>query len=225
MKEHGFPAEAPPIFEPQFRETPHANNQFCTLFFERVKDKNILRRDYQALQPRWRPGHANMKVPEVMKYNFLITAVALLALVGCKTAPFSKKSEDPPVELLDNKADTATPALEPGLTPAVARRFKDVPLPSGLHEDTERTFVYDSRATKVARMVYSSKDSLRSLARFYIKQAPEDGWKLESTTQVDDSVSLLFRKAGLRLNVDISRQGLGRSNRLILLYLPENDGS
>ncbi|MCF6286922.1 MAG: hypothetical protein L3K26_17295 [Candidatus Hydrogenedentes bacterium] len=160
----------------------------------------------------------------MMKFSIFIAGITILSLAGCETTPF-KRSDDPPVELLNDKGEATAPVAEPGLTPAMARRFKDVPLPSGLREDTEQTFVFDSKATQVARMVYYTKDSLRDLAQFFIKRAPEEGWKVVSTTQVDDSVNLLFAKTGRRMDVNINRQGVGRSNRLVILYLPEADGS
>lgn len=159
-----------------------------------------------------------------MIYRILAVGVFTLLIAGCETTPF-KKTDNPPVELLDSKPGEAPTVAAPGLIPAMSRRFKDVPLPQGLREDTDRSFVYDSKSTQVARMVYYSKDSLGELARFYISHAPEQGWKLVSTTQVDKSVSLLFTKAGRRLDVSASRQGVGRSNQLVILYLPEDNAS
>ena len=165
-----------------------------------------------------------MKVPNPMKYCALAAATLMLVLTGCETTPFQKKS-DPPVELLDDKGASDAPAAAPGLAPALSRRFKEVPIPQGLREDQDRTFVYDSKSTQVARMVYYTKDSLADLARFYHKYAPEQGWTLVSTTQVDQSVSLLFTKPGRRLDVSASRQGVGRNNKLVILYLPEEGGA
>ena len=125
------------------------------------------------------------------------------------------------MELLDDKDGTSASVSTPGLIPSASQRFKEVPLPMNLREDTERTFVYDSKNTQVARMVYYSKDSLRDLAQFYIRQTKDSGWKLISTTQVDESVTLLFNKPGRRMDVNVSRQGVGRSNQLVILYLPE----
>lgn len=159
-----------------------------------------------------------------MKYVAVAMALGLLTMTGCQTSPF-QKSDDPPVELLDDKTSGEIQIREPGLIPAMARRFRDVPLPQGLREDTDRSFVYDSKSTQVARMVYFTKDSLSDLAQFYIRQAPNEGWKLVSTTQVDKSVNLLFSKPGRRLDVKASRQGVGRSNQLVILYLPEDGAS
>ena len=129
------------------------------------------------------------------------------------------------MELLDDSASPGTTISAPGLIPSTSQRFKEVPLPMNLREDTERTFVYDSKSTQVARMVYYSKDSLRDLAQFYIRQTKDSGWKLISTTQVDESVALQFTKPGRRMDVNIRRQGVGRSNQLVILYLPDEGTS
>lgn len=159
-----------------------------------------------------------------MKIYVLMASIVTLGLAGCETTPF-QRSDDPPVELLDDKNGSASSTIEPGLIPAAARRFKDLPLPQGLKEDMERSFVYDSKSSQVARMVYYTKNSLADLAQFYIKEAPEEGWKLVSTTQVEDSVNLLFSKLGRRLDINVNRQGVGRSNKLVLLYLPDESAS
>jgi hypothetical protein len=158
-----------------------------------------------------------------MKYTAFFLGTFALVLMGCETTPFQKKDDKPPVELLDDNGGGAPTIADPGLAPALARRFKEVPIPQGLNEDQETTFVYDSKSTQVARMVYYTKDSLADLARFYLKYAPEEGWKQVSTTQVDQSVSLLFTKPGRRLDIQASRQGVGRSNKLVILYLPEEN--
>jgi hypothetical protein len=164
----------------------------------------------------------------MMKYNIPCALIAALSLIGCETTPFQRSDDPPPVELLDDSGEKGPESVEPGqpgLAPALARRFKDVPLPQELREDTDRTFVYDSKSTQVARMVYYSKNSLADLAQFYIKYAPEEGWKLISTTQADQSVNLLFGKTGRRLDVSARRLGVGRSNQLVILYLPEDSSS
>jgi hypothetical protein len=64
---------------------------------------------------------------------------------------------------------------------------------------------------------------VNELAQFYITNAPLDNWTLVSTTQSEDSVLLFFTKSGKRLNVESRRVGVGRSNELILNYLPAEE--
>lgn len=163
------------------------------------------------------------------KMNTKITSVWILAasmlIGGCESMPFQGDA-DPPVKLLsDSEKGSYTPPAEPvmGIPASSHKRFNEIPLPDNLREDTQRTFVYDSRTVKIGKMVYYSKNSVNELAQFYITNAPLDNWTLVSTTQSDDSVLLFFVKPGKRLNVESIRGGVGRSNELILNYLPAED--
>lgn len=159
-----------------------------------------------------------------IKYMMVVLA-ALLA--GCETTPF-QSSEEPPVKLLsETEKGSYTPpaATTAGLVPSPHKRFNEIPLPDGLREDTVRTFVYDSRSVKIGKMVYYSKNTVNELAQFYITNAPLDNWTLVSTTQSEDSVLLFFTKPGKRLNVESRRVGVGRSNELVLSYLPAEESA
>lgn len=155
-------------------------------------------------------------------YKHTVILCACLAMAGCKSTPF-QRSSNPPVELLDESAKKSAPVSVSGLAASPQRRFKDIPLPNGLREDTQSTFVYDSKSVKIGKMVYTSKASVNELAQFYISNAPNSDWRLLSTTQADDSISLFFEKPGRRLNVDVKRRGIGRGNVLILTYLPAEE--
>lgn len=115
------------------------------------------------------------------------------------------------------------PLAGPGIPASGDKRFREIPLPENLREDTQRSFVYDSRTVKIGKMVYYSKHTINELAQFYIDKAPLDGWSLLSTTQSEDSVLLFFVKPGKRLNVESRRGGVGRSTELILNYLPAEE--
>jgi len=160
-----------------------------------------------------------------MKYTNSLILAAGVVLAGCESTPF-QSSEQPPVKLLsESEKGTSTPPVETsvGLVPSPHKRFNEIPLPDGLREDTVRSFVYDSRSVKIGKMVYYSKNTVNELAQFYITNAPLDNWTLVSTTQSEDSVLLFFTKPGKRLNVESRRVGVGRSNELILSYLPAEE--
>lgn len=147
---------------------------------------------------------------------------------GVTSAPLSDPSSSsatpaytPPVA--PSVSATPAPVAGPGIPASRDKRFREIPLPENLREDTQRTFVYDSRTVKIGKMVYYSKHSINELAQFYIDKAPLDGWSLLSTTQSEDSVLLFFVKPGKRLNVESRRGGVGRSNELILNYLPAEE--
>lgn len=162
-----------------------------------------------------------------IKHAHTLILVAGILIAGCETMPF-QSDDQPPVKLLsDSGTGGAAPAATsgPGIAAAPHKRFNEIPLPDDLREDTQRSFVYDSRSVKIGKMVYYSKATINELAQFYITNAPQDGWSLVSTTQSEDSVLLFFVKPGKRLNVESKRAGVGRSNELILNYLPAEEAT
>jgi len=96
----------------------------------------------------------------------------------------------------------------------------DVPLPVGVKEDADRTFVYESSTMQVGRMVYTTRDSASELADFYLRQCKEFGWKLDAVTQAD-GYELLFSKPDKQLKVSIQKRGRLRGCLLVLNLLPE----
>jgi hypothetical protein len=160
-----------------------------------------------------------------MKYLVILILVAMVvSTAGCQTNPFKKKPSAPPPDLEMEQTDTrvsdsaATP--EPGLKLAAQQRFKDVPLPEGLKEDAERTFVYESPAIEIGRMVYTCRKNPTELAQFYIRECPTAGWELDSIVQAD-VITINFLKPDKKLRVTITDLGIGRGTELVLLLVPE----
>ncbi len=154
-------------------------------------------------------------------------AVLSLTLVsGCQTGnPFAKSSTPPPAELMEDSATappTATdvPPPEPGLPLSASQRFADVPLPQGVTEDFEKTFVYEDANIQIGRMVYTTKASVSELAQFYIRECPTADWKLQNVIQADGA-DLLFLKANKRLKVTVRDLGITKGRQLILTVTPE----
>lgn len=146
-----------------------------------------------------------------------VTSVPLSDPSSASTAP----AYTPPAA--PSTPPAPAPVAGPGIPASGDKRFREIPLPENLREDTQRSFVYDSRTVKIGKMVYYSKHTINELAQFYIDKAPLDGWSLLSTTQSEDSVLLFFVKPGKRLNVESRRGGVGRSTELILNYLPAEE--
>ena len=107
-----------------------------------------------------------------------------------------------------------------GLAMSSAQRFPDVPVPAGTTEDRERSFVHESSAIQVGRMVYKTRSSVADVAQFYIREAPAANWRLEKVTEAQGA-ELLFLKPGRRLTVTVENMGFIRGRRLTLLYVPE----
>jgi hypothetical protein len=146
----------------------------------------------------------------------LVVTVMLALTVGCQSNPFRRESTPAAVDPMDDPS-VPSPVMVPGLQLAPDQRFSDVPLPEGLKEDMDRTYIYESASVQVGKMVYTTKASQNELAEFYIRECPAAGWKLESVIQADGA-DLLFRKPDKILLVAISTNLARR--RLTLNLIP-----
>ncbi|MBI5094086.1 MAG: hypothetical protein HZB26_16790 [Candidatus Hydrogenedentes bacterium] len=150
--------------------------------------------------------------------------ICALALTACETNPFQKKSAEPAAELapLDSgpSAAPAAPAPEPGLKLAPEQRFKDVPLPSGVKEDLEHSYIYESQSLQIGKMAYTSKAGVNELAQFYIRECPAAGWKLDNVVQADGA-DLFFTKPGKRLTVIIRGGAITKGRSLTISLTPD----
>lgn len=158
---------------------------------------------------------------------FLCGTAIMLASVGCQTFenPFRRRTAQPPAELLEPAgaspaaAAESPPPIQPGLPLSPNQRFSDVPLPQGLTEDADKTFVYEDRSLQVGRMVYTSRAPMNDLAQFYIRECPTANWKLQNVIQADGQI-LNFSKPGKVLQVIVRDLGVAKGRQLILTITP-----
>jgi hypothetical protein len=158
--------------------------------------------------------------------SFCSIAVGLSSL-GCQSFenPFRRRSAQPPAELAEPSGGTpstateAAPPIEPGLPLSPNQRFSDVPLPQGLTEDTDKTFVYEDRTLQVGRMVYTTRAPMNDIAQFYIRECPAAQWKLQNVIQADGQI-LSFSKPGKLLQVIVRDLGVTKGRQLILTITP-----
>jgi len=159
----------------------------------------------------------------------LALVVVLVVLTGCASMPWQKKTSPKPVaelEPVDSKAPYTTPDVpQAGLPLSSEQRFKDVPLPTGLKEDAERTFVYESASLQIGRMVYTTRASVVDLANFYIKECPATGWKMQDVLEATSGKTVLFTKLGKRLVVNVQNLGMAVGRRLTVTLTPEAESS
>ena len=141
-----------------------------------------------------------------------------LFLPGCNTTGKQLQPSEP--EEAGLAGAPGLPPAEGGLTPAPDQRFPDVPLPVDLKEDTARTYVYQAPGIEVGRMVYATKAPVNDLAQFFIRECPTEDWKLDSVTQAENGVQLIFNKPGKRLEVMVKELGMGRARELVLHLTP-----
>ena len=101
------------------------------------------------------------------------------------------------------------------------QRFPDIPLPVGLVQDAERTYVFESSTLQLGRMVYTSKASTNELAQFYLRELPLANWRRLSLMEAD-GVEMVYEKPNKRLTVTIRDLGAMRGRMLILNLVPTN---
>ena len=162
----------------------------------------------------------------VSGHVLFLLAVGALMLQACNgNMPWQKPAPMAPLEpgpLAPAGEPYAAPIVEqPGLALSPEQRFKDVPLPQGAKADLERTFVFESPALHVGRMVYTSRATLADLAQFYIREAPTGQWQLQDTMEAEKSVTLLFKKPGSRMVVQVQDIGIAKGRRLTVTVTPD----
>lgn len=149
-------------------------------------------------------------------------AIALISSLTVLVAACQRTNPDlTPGEFLDDTgAATSTTPVASGLPMATQQRFPDIPLPANLREDFDRTYVYQAPGLEVGRMVYTSRESVRDIAQFFIRECPGSGWTLRSSTQAENSVNLTFSKPGKALEISVRGTGVGRPQELVLHLIP-----
>ena len=170
-----------------------------------------------------------------MKQLVGVLIILTLALSACESMPWQNKSADPTAQLdakdaknskdlNDSKAPYDAPITpEPGLALSMDQRFKDIPLPIGLKEDPDRTFIYQSASLQVGRMVYTTHSTMNDLVAFFNRECPTAGWKLQDVLEADGK-RLVFAKAGKRMEVQVQNIGISMGRRVSITLRPETDG-
>ena len=156
-----------------------------------------------------------------MKRLWFLLLVPALALTACNSLNWPWTSRSAPPAQMGGSSGDLPPGGKAGLPLASQSRFPDVPLPIGLTEDKERTYVFESADIQLGRLVYKSRDSMNELAQFYLDEAQASGWKRDNIQQAGN-YDIYFSKPGRRLTVSIRDLGMGRGRQLILNYNPDS---
>jgi len=153
----------------------------------------------------------------------LAIGICVVLQSGCQQWPWQKQNTAAPVVDPVNPSDAyVAPAPAPaGLQLSSQCRFKDVPLPMNVKEDNERTFVFESSALQVGRLVYTSRANISELTQFYIQEAPTAQWQLQEVLEAQ-AKTLVFTKPGKHLTVMVQDLGLPQGRRLTLTLTPAN---
>ena len=87
-------------------------------------------------------------------------------------------------------------------TKAVRSQFEDIPVPSGLALDQDRSTIIESPTVKAARLVYKGRVEVTSLAAAMRTTLEGSGWRtVASTTSADKGTTQVYEKAGDSLQV------------------------
>ncbi len=119
----------------------------------------------------------------------------------------------------DDDYDTAA-VPEPGLALSPEQRFRDVPLPTGLRTDPDRTYVFESASLQLAQLGYTTRHRKGELAQFFISECPAAGWELKNVLQTD-IMELHFEKPGRELVVKLEDRGFFRGRQVTIRYTPQ----
>jgi hypothetical protein len=158
----------------------------------------------------------------------VLLLVVVLLLPACKSGmPWEHKSNQPvaqqPADPLTAKEPYTAPVVEaPGLALSPDQRFKDIPLPVGLKEDLERTFVYQSSTLEVGRMVYSTRSSVYDLTQFFLTECPTAGWKLRNVLEAE-AKTLVFTKPGKELEIVVTPLSVTTGRRVSITLRPATE--
>lgn len=152
----------------------------------------------------------------------LLCAVAVLMVSACQSNPFQRQ-QPAPVELGNSGPVGQEVGLlpEPGLALSPDQRFSDVPLPVGIRENAERSYVFESATIQIGRLVYTSRASINELTQFFLRECPTAGWELVSLRQAAGANEMLFTKPGKRLDILVSNRGFGRGRELVINLTPD----
>jgi hypothetical protein len=148
-----------------------------------------------------------------MTMRKILFSLAILAVTatGCQTNRGSS---------VDPITGEVIPAAASGLSPSGQQRFSDVPLPAGTKVDSDRSFVYESGAVQIGRMVYTIREKVNPVAQFYIRESPNFGWNLDSVLEADGT-QLLMTKPDKRLIVHIKDIGwMKGGTRIVVQMIP-----
>lgn len=147
----------------------------------------------------------------------MVLVLAGLVLGACESGPFGRGTNN------DATTDGA-PVLRTGLVPSIETRFADVPLPLGIKEDLERTFVYESQTLQIGRLIYTTKSDPTEVAQFYIEEAPLHNWSLVNVLQADGT-HLTFQKPNKHMMILVRDLGIGRGGTQLIITLTPADST
>jgi len=156
-----------------------------------------------------------------VKSGLVLLLAAMLIMPACETLRGGKPVAQPGPDAESAEGYTSPVVPAPGLALAPEQRFKDVPLPIGLDEDLERSFIFESPTLQVGRVVYTSRDTIGELTQFFIQECPTAQWQLGNVIEAQGAKKLFFTKPGKRLEVLVEGGTFAKGRRVVITLTPD----
>lgn len=124
---------------------------------------------------------------------FLYMIISSLMLQACSTTQTSTSS------------NTTGIASETGISSTLTTDFEDIPIPSELKKDLDRSFVYETSSIKTAVIYYDSFPGYldhSSLVTYFKNNMTAHGWKLIDLYNYKEA-NLSFEKGNRRCHITI----------------------
>lgn len=162
----------------------------------------------------------------------MIRALALLVVVAvllpaCQSGGMPWQKQQPPavspVDTPSTMGAHSAPVVPQGLARSSESRFKDVPMPIGLNEIPERSFVFENDTLQVGRMAYSSRAKVNDLVQFFLDECPKAQWKQINVLEAE-AKTIELTKPGKKLIISVQNMG-PMKGRLVLITLTPDSGA
>lgn len=122
-----------------------------------------------------------------MSHRLLITAILLTLLSSCSVVEKVKGTlAESGSSNTNTEADITSEAVATTTTPDGTRvpapivflpEFNDIPVPTELRRDDERSFVYETTGVSLGVLTYTGYFKPKSINTFYRNEMPANGWK------------------------------------------------
>lgn len=150
----------------------------------------------------------------------LLAVVALMpACQNGMSMPWQKNA-NAPVE--SSNPLLAAPVVPDGLPLSTDSRFNDIPLPVGLTEVPERSFVFQSDTLEIGRMVYSTRADLNELVQFFIRESKNKGWSLVRVLEAE-AKTIEFSMPGKKMVVSVQDRGMVKGRAVTITLTPDTN--
>ncbi len=152
---------------------------------------------------------------------YVLFLAVLLILPACNTPMPWQKQQAGAAPADSYNPLLAGPESAPGLPSSSDSRFKDVPMPVGLTEIAERSFVFQSDSLEIGRMTYSTRASVEELVEFYYRECKNKGWALGRVIEAEAKM-YEFTMPGKKLLVSVQNKGMAKGRIVIITYTPDS---